>query len=287
VGAQEFLGRPLDIRELGEAIKRIGGQLHRRVSSEDRGGKIVAVCASKGGLGVTAIATNLAVSLARQEKKKTALVDLNLHSGDVPVLLDMRPDHTMADIVGNGPLEEARLRTMLTAYDSNLFVLPGAERPGEADRILPVHLAEVFSLLPQMCDYVIIDAGQSFDSRTLEAFNLADLILLVTVLSVPAVRSVSRGLGLFHDFGCSKEKVRLIINRYQKKSRVTEEDLKSASGVEVLWRIPNDYRTMGTAIDSGVPVVVQSPRSELSKSFDALARELSGVVATTAAAGEA
>jgi pilus assembly protein CpaE len=135
-------------------------------------------------------------------------------------------------------------------------------------------LLEIFGLLRGMFDVVVVDAGHVFDSRVLEVLNLADVILVVAVLDVPTVRNVRRCLNLFQQLGYPQEKVRLTVNRWEKKTKVRTEDLEEAAHIKVFWEIPNDYKTVISAIDAGVPAVLQAPRSKLSQSIEELAAQL-------------
>lgn len=274
-GAQEYLTRPIDTRELGEAVKRIGNLIsHATRPKVVTSGKLVAVFANKGGVGVTSVATNLAVALARKAGKRTVVVDLNLQMGDVALHFDLRPEYSLADTVSSGNLDESRMRGLLTEHESGVFVLSSPEDPVEAEKISPAVLLEVFGLLKGMFDYIVVDAGHTFDSRVLEVLNLADTILVLSVLDVPTVRNSRRCLELFGQLGYSPDKVKLVVNRFQKKTKVTIEDLEATAASKVFWQVPNDYKTLIEAIDAGEPAVVKAPRSKISKNIDELASEL-------------
>lgn len=274
-GAQEYLTRPLDTKELGEAIKRLAAQAKRSTKTKaDRSGRIVSVFSNKGGVGVTSVAANLAVSLAKKADKKTVIVDLNLQMGDVALMFNLRPPYSLADAMTASGLDESRLRGLLDEHESGVFVLSAPEDPVEAEKISPGMLMEVFGLLKGMFDYIVVDAGHNFDSRVLEVLNLADTILVLSVLDVPTVRNARRCLTLFGQLGYSPEKVRLVVNRWQKKTKVTVEDLEATAMSKVFWQIPNDYKTLIAAIDAGEPAAVQSPRSKLSRNIEELALEL-------------
>lgn len=273
-GAQEFLTRPVDNRELGEAMKRMTNVVKRSGGSRKEMGKIITVFSSKGGVGVTSVASNLAVSLAKNDKKSTVIVDLNLQMGDVGLMLDLRPQYSISDTLGSSTLDESRLKGLLAKHDSGVSLLSAPEDPVEGEKIHPGLLLEVFSLLKNMFDVVVVDAGHYFDSRVLEVLNLADTILVVSVLDVPTVRNVRRSLNLFEQLGYSRDKIRLVVNRQQKKTKVTSEDLEETAETDVFWQIPNDYKTVIDAIDSGVPAVIQSPRSKISRSIEEMSQEL-------------
>lgn len=274
-GAQEFLTRPVDNRELGEAVRRLSGIARRNTAGRRRAARTIAVFSSKGGVGVTSVATNLAVAYAKNLKKNTVLVDLNLQMGDVGLMLDMRPEYTMADAAGPTTLDESRLKGLLTRHETGLHFLSTPEDPVEAEKVTPGALLEIFGLLRGMFDVIVVDAGHVFDSRVLEVLNLADVILVVAVLDVPTVRNVRRCLHLFQQLGYSPDKVKIVVNRYEKKTEVKSDHLEEAVESKVFWMIPNDYKTVISAIDAGNPAVVRSPRAKMSQSIDQLARELS------------
>jgi pilus assembly protein CpaE len=91
---------------------------------------------------------------------------------------------------------------------------------------------------------------------------------------VPTVRNVRRCLQLFQQLGYSSDKVRIVVNRYEKRTEVKSDHLEEAVESKVFWQIPNDYKTVIAAIDAGNPAVVRSPRAKMSQSIDLLAREL-------------
>lgn len=273
-GAQEFLARPLDIRELSDAVNRLGTFAHRGNGAGRKDGKVIAVHSSKGGVGVTSVAINLAAKLSQATERRTAILDLNFQRDDVEVMLDLRPPRSLAEILGDGPLDEDILGSALTSYDAHLSILSGTDLPDQPGSIPAVGLVETFGLLKQMFDYVVVDAGCTLDPRTFEVFNLCDLILVVAILDVLTVRNVRRGLGLFHKLDSNKEKIRLLVNRHDKKTRVSVADLEETTGAEVFWQIPNDYRTMSTAVDAGIPAVIHAPRSKVARSFEGLATEV-------------
>jgi len=275
-GAQEFLPRPLDIRELGEAVNRLAGLLAVSPGANHNGGRIIAVFSCKGGAGVTSIAANVAVSLARQGGPKTALVDFDFQMGDAALMLDLRPAHTLAE-VATGPFDETKLRGMLAAHGSGLFVLEGPERLEDSDKVSPAHVVELLGMLKRMFAYVIVDAGRVFEGRTLEVLNAADVILVVAAQNISTVRNVRRGLDLLQELGCPAERVRLLVNRYHKRSQVSLEAVEETVGKEAFWRLPSDERVMNAAIDAGVPVVAHAPRSELARSLARLAHELTSL----------
>src|SRR5437867_2326825 len=98
-GAQEVLRRPLDRPALGQAVERVAALAARR-NGGGRARKIITVYSGKGGAGVTAIATNLAITLKRQTALEVALADLDFQSGDAAFALGQTPTRSLGDLVG-------------------------------------------------------------------------------------------------------------------------------------------------------------------------------------------
>jgi pilus assembly protein CpaE len=272
-GAQEFLPRPVNLRELAEAVKRLAGRAKQAAVSKKKPGKIITIFSNKGGIGVTSIATNLAVSFAVNAKKSTSLVDLNMQMAEVSLHLDLRPKYTLADALGSGHLDESRLKGLLTEHPCGLALLSTPEDPVDAEMISPELLIETFMILKGMFDVTVVDAGHVFDSRVLEVLGLSDMILVIAGLDVPTVRNTHRCLRLFEQLNY-KEKVRLVVNREQKSSQVDLEDLEELTGYKVLRLLPSDYKALISAIDSGVPAVLHDPKAKISRGIEALTGDL-------------
>jgi len=140
-----------------------------------------------------------------------------------------------------------------------------------------IKVGEVLSLLQSMFEYVVVDAGRSFDPRPLEALNLADVVLLVGVPTVPAARNLRLSIEMLGELGLPPERLRLIMNRHQKRSGVNSRELEETIGLPISWQIPADDRVMTEAINAGVPPVLGASRSEIARSFVHLAEEIAAL----------
>jgi pilus assembly protein CpaE len=196
-----------------------------------------------------------------------ALVDFNLQVGDLGLMLDLQPEHSFARAVEDGTLDENKLQNVLARHRSGLRLLTVSDRPEESDLVLRNHVPELFGLLNTMFDVVVADLSRHIDERTIELLDLADDVLLVSSVDVPTIRNTRRYLDLFERLEVPRDRVRLVVNRHQDAGRLGIKDLENTVGKEVFWCLPNDYRPMSAAIDNGNPVVMDSPRSRLSKSY--------------------
>ena len=277
-GAREFLERPINMDELVSAIDK-AKEYRLTQNSDFSSGTIYTIFSNKGGIGKTTVATNLAISLTEVTGKRVALVDLNLQLGDVTTFLDIQPIYDISYIVKNiSRVDEAfLLSTMEKFEDYEFYILADPPYAEQAEDISSEQINTVLTVLKTIFDYVIIDTTNSFDSKTLAALDLADRILLVSMVNLPCIRNTQRCLDLFGRLNYPKEKIHLIINRYLPTDEITVEDVEDTLEQPVYWKIPNNYFTVMAAINRGVPINQIEEDSNISKNFNQLARQLTGV----------
>jgi pilus assembly protein CpaE len=270
-GAQEFVSRPIDAGELEKAFDHMRQLLARTVGNGKKRGKVISVFSGKGGIGATSIVANLGVALAHHPNSKTCLVDLCFHMGDLGLMLDQTPKYSLVDALSDGSVDSAKLPSVLCQHESDVYLMTVAASPEMADEINSVHMTELFGLLGSMFDYVLVDVGRHLDDRTVEVLTLSDGILFLSSLDLPTIRNVKRYLDIFDELEIDREVIHLIVNRFQKKSRLTLTDLENTVGLETFWAVPNDFAPISLGIDRGNPAVLEAPKSKVAQNFKDLA----------------
>ena len=271
LGPKKFFTVPLDKNAVETALRHFFERFEKLQKTEIRPkGKIFSVMGSKGGVGTTTFAVNLAVSLAqRDEKPSVALLDLNIGFGEVPMFLDITPRHHWGDITENiDRLDETLLENILSAHKSGVRILPS---PGYFEKHQPPDVSVMESLLNLMLyhyDYILIDIGQSINDTTLEILKLSDLVQIIAIQSLPCLSNTNRIVQSIIDYGyIEKDNVHVILNRYLKNSVVTRESVEEGIGRKLSWTIPNDYSNTMAAINSGTPLSSIAPRSKIVQAF--------------------
>ncbi len=274
-GVDDYLVKPFRKDDLARAIEKVSRQvLVRRPGhgAEGAEGKIIAVLGSKGGYGKTTVAVNLAASIAGVEKRPVMIVDLDLEGGDVSTFLNIRPSYTIADVARNVSRIDANyLKGVMNRHESGIYVLAEPKSVAEVEEITAPKIKEILNLLKGMGGYVIVDGGYSFDERCLAVMDMADLIILVGVLTVPAIHNVQKSLGVFRDLGYGKDKVKLLINRHGSNEDIKVDYAEDTLNYPATWMVPNDYHTAVTSINRGIPIATIAPRSHINKSFEEIA----------------
>lgn len=275
-GAREFLPKPIIKDDLFSSLYKIKDTLSG-VYSENSKCKVITTFSNKGGIGKTAIAANLALELANITKEKVALIDLNLQLGDITTFLDINPSFDISYVIQNlERIDETFLLSTLEKYkESSLYVLADPPYLEQAEEISAEQIATLFGVLRKTFSYIVVDTGANFDGKTITALDNSDLILLITIVNLPAIRNSQRCLDLFERLGYEKEKTKIVLNRYMENDEIKVEDVEDVLGQQVYWKIPNNYFTIMSAINKGVPVGTINPESNISQSYRELAAMLS------------
>lgn len=275
IGAREFLTKPMKEQEAVMALAKLRDLTLGNLSDNNKC-KIISTFSNKGGIGKTAIAVNLALELANVTKEKVALIDLNLQLGDVTTFLDLNPSFDISYVVNNiNRVDESFLLSTLEQYkDTSLYVLADPPYLEQAEDITSDQIAKLFDVLKETFSYIVVDTGSSFDGKTITVLDNSDLILLVTIVNLPAIRNAQRCLELFERLGYSNEKVKIVLNRYMENEEIKTEDVEDVLNKKVYWKIPNNYFTIMSAINKGIPVSMVNDMSNIARSY----RDLAGVL---------
>ena len=133
----------------------------------------------------------------------------------------------------------------------------------------------MFNTLKETFSYIIVDAEASFEGKNIAALDNSDLVLLVSVANLPALRNTQRCLELFEKLGYDKEKVKIIINRYMENDEIKEADIEKVLSKKIYWKIPNNYFAIMTAINKGIPVSEINDSTNIARSYKDLAQYIS------------
>lgn len=279
LGIREFISLPAQAERLQRAVDKFSRS--RRSSLQPA--KLIVFVPAAGGCGTTTAASNVAVSLAK--KGRTALIDLDMSGGIIAEAMDLRPRFSIADLA-SGQVDANLIANALTLHEpSGLMVLARPEMPEDAQRVTAGAVSRLLATMAEMFDYIVVDSTLSMDPICSVALKAADEIVLVMQLSVPCVRNAARYIQALRRMGIhvggpnQPGRVRLVVNRMVKRgNEVSPEAAERALGLKMDWSIPNDYRSTMSAINYGEPVVLRSPRSEISTSLTGLAHALNGRV---------
>jgi pilus assembly protein CpaE len=268
-GAREFIEHPTTTTDLLEAFVRLTAA-QRKVNREGTSGKVFTVVNAKGGCGATTVAVNLALAL-HSAHGNTALVDM-ASLGHAALHMNLKPLFSVTDAIRNlHRLDSSLLEGFMTRHGGGLQLLAGPNIPVAVEPST-AEFARLFDMLMSHFRYVVVDASTRLDPTTRLVSNLSQTVLMVANADVASLWSAARVQQYLGESG-GREKVSLVLNRFRKISGFSEADAEAAAGVKLLWKIPNQYFSVSTAIDRGVPVVAQN-HTEIARAFTGLAARL-------------
>lgn len=283
-GAREYIVKPFTGDELANVIAKVYEMDQRKrdvigeltkvpCDTKKRNGEIISFFSTKGGVGNTTLATNLAVQLASSGKWRVLLIDLNLQFGDVAVFLNLIPKRSIADLAQSGTIKYAEIQSYFLTHSSGLQVLAAPTRPEYAELVTAEHVEQIFSEVKDQFDFIICDNFSRFDDLGLVSFDAATQIWLVLAMDVPTLKNAKLSLevieGLHHT-----SKVQIVLNRSSKEMGMDPLDVEKSLNVKISYEVPSDGRALVAALNQGVPFVTSHPQSKASEGIRNMARKL-------------
>lgn len=284
-GARAFITEPFTQVNLLSTLRRVRDLEARRVKSQDiesvqysevvRPMRTYAVYSSRGGVGTSTIATNLAVELVAETGEDVLLVDGKLFFGHLDVMLNIRARNSIADLIPHANLlDPGLIGDVVEGHASGVKVLLSPTDIQVSQGIRPEDLYNIMNGLKKAYGYVIIDAGSSLNENTVTMMDAADRILLVTTPDLVALHDASRFIQISRSLSYPLEKMLIILNRANLEGGVKPRDIETALRHEVFAQIPEDGANVLRSLNRGIPLVMQYPRSPATRSIQRLAGTL-------------
>ncbi len=274
-GARDFLPEPVSEAELRTALSRMMTECHAGGAA---GGKLIAVINAKGGSGATLLACNLAHQLSNQGS--TLLLDLDLQFGSVAHYLDVHPSHSHLEVMQQvDELDGVALRGFCSHFSPDLHVLGG--RAGELCLTQDVRLEQLEALLQlarDTYDWVVADLPRQIDHLTGITLEQADRVYIVVQQSLSHLKDAARLVRILRDdLGVQGNRIQVVVNRYNKAAPVSLKDIAEALRCVELQKLPNDYAAVTESQNTGVPLVLHAPRSQVALALRELSQDLLGI----------
>lgn len=278
-GAKDYLVKPFEGNDLLEGIRHIYSREQKRREKFVQApakllalGKVISIFSTKGGIGKTTIATNLGAALGMDEGNRICLLDVDLQFGDVALFLNIVPKATIADLVKDiENLDAGVLEQYMTPYSNNVKVLAAPARPEQADGISAVHLATIIKELQYHYDYIIIDTAPAFNDIVFNILDASNMIIVATSQDLPTLKNVKLCLEILDSLNYPAEKVKIVLNRANSLGGMNIQDSEALLKRKFLSFMPSDGRTVVTAVNQGVPFVINNPDAAIAQSVFKLA----------------
>jgi pilus assembly protein CpaE len=302
-GAKYFLTHPVGLEDMLAALRRalgetgqnsgeypgLGGGTVRQANAS----QVVAVLGSRGGVGTTSLAVNLAATIAGglpdEPGNGVALVDLDLALGDADIAIELNgmENISIADLARNiERLDMNFLRRALVKHEaSKVSVLRHPLEIHDVGVLHEGHIERIINLLRISYSHLFLDLSKAVLPTDMMALRLADTILLVAQLELSSLRNVVRLLHLLGQEGGLTEKVKVVVNKVGSDAVEEGISLKKAEeviGKPIYWQVPNDAKAVIAARVAGEPLVRHNPKSRAQQALFGLAQALQNRTAAPA-----
>ena len=272
VGIREFLPLPLTQGDLEGALSRVRLARKQLMPVDNRQGRIVVVTGHKGGAGSTTVAVNLAQALAESSAGRVALIDLGRPFPDVGTFLDQESNYSIVDLMQNiATLDKSFIQRIMQPYGARLSILHGATDFKEQNSIELESLERIFAILRTMYDFIVIDLSHWLDELFLKVLTEADMVLMLTGLTVPDLRNLKKLWPYTIEWHQDKRKIKIVVNRYDSSCGLQLRDLENILQHPAFVTLPSDYQAMMQCLNQGTPLMGAAPRSKLWRDIKELA----------------
>lgn len=259
---------PNDIKETmnrSESSVRTGGLVSRKAAP-----KRITIFGTKGGVGKSFLAVNLAVGIMAANKKRVSLVDTNYQFGDIALMLDLHPKYSIYDIVPVlEQLDPSVLESFLTTHSSGIKVLPAPVDISKSTGINVDVTMKILDNLSEISDYVVIDTSSYFSDDILNIFRDTDYLCIITSKDTPSIKNLKIALQLLDQLKFPRENIWIVLNRADSKVGITLEEIEETIQRKVDIAIPSN-RIVPITVNKGIPVIMDVPRSPVTKSIKKL-----------------
>jgi pilus assembly protein CpaE len=240
-------------------------------------GRLISVFSTKGGVGKTCVAINVAASMAKRSTEPVVLVDGDLQFGDVSVMLGLPAQNTVLDAAAAVQYGDMDLVQTLATKDpaTGLLVLPAPVESMPTDALLPSEMVNICTALQAIAGHVVIDLPAVFNDYVLAVIDASDAVLLVGSMDIPSIKNLKIGMQQLDLQAVAGPKLKLVLNHANAKVKLDVKEIERVLGMSADFPVPDDL-AVPISVNAGRPVVVDDPKSPVSRAMDRIAESLLG-----------
>jgi pilus assembly protein CpaE len=235
--------------------------------------RVIGVIGSKGGVGTTTLACNLASELHRQTAQKVLLADLDPDGGNVAFLTGIECKYSILDAISNSQrLDVSCWDAIVAQAPDGLHIISSAGLPGES-RPDTGSLRDVLTFTQPLYPWSVLDLGR-LNQESLALLNTVSDIFVVTTTTIPALYSAKRVIEALSTEAIESNRIRLVVNYMGETQPWSRGELNNMFGVPIYGTMPNDSKELHSA---GVQKRLPGKHSNIRKAIAELARKLTGL----------
>jgi len=279
-GAKGYLIKPVDETEMIDMIEKTYERRQHlqplHLEQKPVEGRVVSFYAFKGGVGKTLLALNTSIILADKQKKKVLLMDLDLHFGDVALMVNKHLEKNILDFVDDGS-DVDQLDQYVYNYSPNMDILFAPLSPEGAEYVSKGTIESVIEKALTLYDYIVLDTGVNFEEHTLYALDKSDIIYMVTSMEMTGIKNSKLGLKVMDSLNYAEEKVKIVLNRVEEKFGVHKTDVEKLFEKSIHMALPESKKEALMSINKG-EALASSKSGKQSKLYKTLVKWVKEIV---------
>jgi pilus assembly protein CpaE len=280
IGGEASLHQSVD--RVGELLAGATPRVQSPATRTGEPGRLISVFSTKGGVGKTCVAINVAASMAKRSPEPVVLIDGDLQFGDVSVMLGLPPQNTVLDAAAAVQYGDMELvQTLANKHEATgLLVLPAPLEPMAIDALLPGEMVNICAAFQSIAGHVVIDLPSVFNDYALAVIEASDEVLLVGSMDIPSIKNLKIGMQTLDLQAVAGPKLKLVLNHANAKVKLDVKEIERVLGLSANFAIPDDI-AVPISVNAGRPVIVDEPKSPVSRALDCIAESLLGPVETS------
>ena len=276
IDVYDVLEIPFSYNDIKETMKRSESNVEAGTEDKKAAPKRITVFGTKGGVGKSFLAVNLAIGIMEADKKRVSLVDTNYQFGDIALMLDLHPKYSVFDIIPVlEQLDPKVLDGFLTTHSSGVKVLPAPLDISKGTGINSKTTMKILDNLSKISDYVVIDTSSYFSDDILNIFRDTDYLCIITSKDTPSIKNLKIALQILEQLKFPRENIWIVLNRADSKVGITLEEIEETIQRKIDIAIPSD-RVVPISVNKGIPLILDVPRSPVTKSIRKLIKIITG-----------
>jgi pilus assembly protein CpaE len=268
-GIREFASLPFDRQTLTEGLMRLKGALDAKPPEIESTDQVFSFLPSKAGVGTSTIALNTARAISLLPDTSTLLTDFDLNSGMLRFMLKLDNPYCVTDAAEHSlDMDESLWPTMVTSME-NLDVLHAGKLNPDF-RMEPAQIRHLLEFFRRNYHALCVDLSGNLEKYSLEIMHESRRVFLVCTPEITSLH-LAREKYLYLKQLDLGDRVSVLLNRCQKRSLITPQQIEQLLGLAVHLTFPNDYQGVQRALTEGRWV---EPHSDLGKQFTTLAQSM-------------
>jgi pilus assembly protein CpaE len=274
-GVSEYMVAPIGQMQLIETIS----ELFRDPKSEPLG-RIISFVGSKGGVGSSTLAHNLAWSMSKNHDLETVITDLDLAFGTAGLNFNQDASGGILDALNQPDRVDATLLDrLLTKLGEKLSLLSG---PGGVDRDTTIDASAIETILNVVrhsVPNVVVDVPNMWTPWIKHTLLNSDEVVITATPELASLRNTKNIIDMLKAARNNDKAPRLIINQFgvPKRPEIPVADFAKAVGVEPSLVIPHEPQSFGLAQSNGKMIFEVAPKSKTAELLSAFTYALAGV----------